>query len=135
MVRPILRYSCDRCGTRWTGQTDDCPHCAMVFESAEVSVAKMSQIIRKVASSIQAAAAPIYPPGPGEDALVAAPRSLPSRWRRVPAPAIMGLTAGAVSAWLIPPAVGAVLIVALIVAVSAIHKYVPDALPAARIRR
>lgn len=69
-------------------------------------------------------------------ALVSAPRSLPARWRRYahPGPLILGMAGGWVL-WLLPAAVHVPAIVALLVAAAAIHRYVPDTLPAARLRR
>lgn len=73
--------------------------------------------------------------GPGV-ALVAAPRSLPARWRRYVAPVpIVSLACGVAGAWLLPVSVGATLVVLLLVFAAAIHEYVPDLVPAARARR
>lgn len=93
-------------------------------------------IVMPVPGPPRGAVMPTCLPGPGEGALVTAPRSLPARWRRYATPwPIACCVAGAVGAWLIPPAVGAAPIVALLVAVMAIRRYVPDEVPAARVRR
>lgn len=76
------------------------------------------------------------PPDTDASALVTAPRSLPARWRQhlTPGRVISG-SVGLAAARLCPPSVCAVLIVLLLVAAAAIHRYVPDLVPAARVRR
>ncbi len=60
MVKPILRWYCDRCGARWSSQTSECPHCAMLVNETPYADARPPPTGYRDERSV-------FHPGPGSD--------------------------------------------------------------------